>query len=73
VVVEFSEKREKETLLEVPKRWQIQYIWILGVHEFVLFVLGDVLCLLPKFSLRMRVYSANLDPQCARVCPVRFG
>jgi hypothetical protein len=43
------------------------------VHEFVLFVLGDVLGLLPKFSLRLRVYSAHLDPQCAGVCPVCFG
>jgi hypothetical protein len=42
-----------ETLLDVSKRWQIQYIWILGVQEIVLFVLGDVLCLLPKFSLRL--------------------
>jgi hypothetical protein len=62
--------RKRDT---VPKRWQIQYVWILGVQEFVLFVLGDVLCLLPKFSLRPWVYSAHLDPQCARVCPVRFG
>jgi hypothetical protein len=62
-----------ETLLEVSKRWQIQHIWILGVQEIVLFILGDVLCLLPKFSLRLRVYSAHLDPRCAGVCPVRFG
>jgi hypothetical protein len=62
-----------ETLLEVPKRWQIQYVWMLGVQEIVLFVLGDVLYLLPKFSLRLRVYSVHLDPQCAGVCPVRFG
>jgi hypothetical protein len=55
-------KKKKETLLVVSKRWQIQSIWILGVHEFVLFVLDDVLCLLPKFSLRLRVYSAHLDP-----------
>jgi hypothetical protein len=31
---------------------------------FVLFVLGDVLCLLPNISLRLCVYSA----QCAGVC-----
>jgi hypothetical protein len=43
------------------------------VQEIVLFVLGDVLYLLPKFSLRLRVYSAHLDPQCVGVCPVRFG
>jgi hypothetical protein len=43
------------------------------VHEFVLFVLDDVLYLLPKFSLRLWAYSAHLDPQCAGVCPVRFG
>jgi hypothetical protein len=49
------------------------FIWIHGVQKFVLFVLGDVLGLLPKFSLRLRVYSAHLDPQCAGVCPVRFG
>jgi hypothetical protein len=48
-------------------------IWILDVQEIVLFVLGDMLCLLPKFSLRLRVYSAHLDPQCAGVCPVHFG
>jgi hypothetical protein len=47
--------------------WQIQYIWILGVQEFVLFVLDDVLCLLSKFNLRLRVYSVLLDPQCAGV------
>jgi hypothetical protein len=52
---------------------QIQYIWILGMLEIVLFVLDDVLCLLPKFNLRLRVYSAHLDPQCAGVCPVHFG
>jgi hypothetical protein len=62
-----------ETQLAIPKRWQNQSIWILGVQEFVLFVLDDVLCLLSKFSLRLRVYSAHLDPQCAGVCPVRFG
>jgi hypothetical protein len=66
-------KREKETLLAVSKRWQIQYVWILDMQEFVLFVLGDVLCLLPKFSLRLRAYSAHLYPQCAGVCVVRFG
>jgi hypothetical protein len=66
-------KEEKETLLAVPIRWQIQYVWILGVQEFVLFVLGDVLCLLPKFSLRVRAYSAHLDPQYAGICPVHFG
>jgi hypothetical protein len=59
--------------LLVPKRWQIQYVWILGVQEIILFVLGDVLCLLSKFSLRLWVYSAHLDPQCAAVCPVHFG
>jgi hypothetical protein len=64
---------KKETLLAVPRRLQIKYVWILGVQEIVLFVLGDVLCLLPKFSLRLRVYSAHLDPQCAGVCPVYFG
>jgi hypothetical protein len=77
MLVQFSVRRRlkknMETLLAVPKRWQIQSIWVLGVQEFVLFVLGDVLCLLPKFSLRLRVYSAHLDPQCAGVCPVRFG
>jgi hypothetical protein len=64
---------KKKTLLAVTKRLQIQYIWILCVQEIVLFVLGDVLCSLPKFSLRLRVYSAHLDPQCAGVCPVNFG
>jgi hypothetical protein len=49
------------------------FIWIHGMQKFVLFVLGDVLGLLPKFSLRLRVYSAHLDPQCAGVCHVRFG
>jgi hypothetical protein len=49
------------------------FIWIHGVQNFVLFVSGDVLGLLPKFSLRLQVYSAHLDPQCAGVCPVRFG
>jgi hypothetical protein len=44
--------------------------WRVGI---VLFVLGNVLYLLQKFSLRLRVYSAHLDPQCAGVCPVRFG
>jgi hypothetical protein len=43
------------------------------MQEIVLFVLGDVLYLLPKFSLHPRVYSAHLDPQCAGVYPVRFG
>jgi hypothetical protein len=42
--------KEKETVLAVPKRWQIQSIWILGVQEFVLFVLGAMLCLLPKIQ-----------------------
>jgi hypothetical protein len=32
------------------------------MQEIVLFVLGDVLYLLPKFSLRLCVYSAHLDP-----------
>jgi hypothetical protein len=63
---------KKETLLAVSKRLQIQYIWILGLQEIVLFVLGDVLGLLPKFSLCLRVYSAHLDPQCAGVYPVHF-
>jgi hypothetical protein len=44
--------------------------WHAGI---VLFVLGDVLCLLQKFSLHLRVYSAHLDPQCAGVCSVCFG
>jgi hypothetical protein len=44
---------EKETLVLAPKRLQIQYIWILGVQEIVLFVLGGVLELLPKFSLHV--------------------
>jgi hypothetical protein len=43
------------------------------MQEIILFVLGDVLYLLPKFSLRLRVYSAHLEPQCAGVCSVRFG
>jgi hypothetical protein len=37
-------------------------IWTLDVQEFVLFVLGGVLELLPKFSLCLQVYSAHLDP-----------
>jgi hypothetical protein len=49
------------------------FIWIHGVQKFVLFVLDDVLGLLPKFSLHLRVYLAHLDPQCVGVCPVRFG
>jgi hypothetical protein len=65
--------KKRETLLALLKRWQIQYVWILGVQEIVLFVFGDMLCLVPKFSLRLRVYSAHLDPQCAGVCPVYFG
>jgi hypothetical protein len=79
VVVQIAKKRvvfghkKRETLIAVLKRWLIQSIWILGVQEFFLFVLDDVLCLLPKFSLRLLVYSAHLDPQCAGVCPVRFG
>jgi hypothetical protein len=44
--------------------------WRAGI---VLFILGNVLYLLPKFSLRLWVYSAHLDPQCAGVCPVHFG
>jgi hypothetical protein len=47
-------------------------ICILGVQEFVLVVLGDVFCLLLKFSLRLWIYLAHLDPQCAGLCPVRF-
>jgi hypothetical protein len=43
------------------------------MQEFVLFVLGDVLCLLLKFSSGLWAYSAHLDPRCAGVCPVRFG
>jgi hypothetical protein len=77
MLVQFSVRRRRkkniETLLAVPKRWQIQSIWILGIQEIVLFVLGDVLCLISKFSLRLRVYSAHLDPQSAGVCPVYFG
>jgi hypothetical protein len=49
------------------------FIWIHDMQKFVLFVLGDVLGLLPKFSLRLRVYSAHLDPRCAGVCHIRFG
>jgi hypothetical protein len=44
--------------------------WRAGI---VLFVLGDVLGLRPKFSLRLRVYSAHLDPWCSGICPVCFG
>jgi hypothetical protein len=44
---------KKETLLAGPKRLQIQYIWIFGMQEIVLFVLGGVLKLLPKFSLHV--------------------
>jgi hypothetical protein len=43
------------------------------MQEIVLFVLGDVLCLLQKICLPLRVYLAHLDPQCAGVCPVHFG
>jgi hypothetical protein len=62
-----------ETPLAVLKRWQTRLIWILGVQEFVLCVLGDVIGLRPKFSLRLRVYSSHLDPWCAGICPMCFG
>jgi hypothetical protein len=62
-----------ETPLAVLKRWQTRLIWILGVQEFVLCVLGDVLGLRPKFSLCLRIYLAHLDPWCAGICPVCFG
>jgi hypothetical protein len=44
-----------------------------GRAGIVLFVLGDVLCLLPKFRLRRHAYSAYLDPWCAGICPVYLG
>jgi hypothetical protein len=37
-------------------------IWTLDMQEFVLFVLGGVLELLPKFSLHIQAYLAHLDP-----------
>jgi hypothetical protein len=68
-----KKKRKGDTSSDFHDVVAAMFIWIHGVQKFVLFVLGDVLGLLPKFSLRLRAYSAHLDPQCAGVCPVRFG
>jgi hypothetical protein len=73
LVQPFNQRERKRDSVSRSKEVADLVIWTLDMQEFVLFVLGGVLELLPKFSLRLRVYSAHLDPQCAGVCPVRFG
>jgi hypothetical protein len=72
LVVKISE-RKRETSVVSFKRRQTMFIWIHGMQKFVLFVLGDVFGLHPKFRLCSQAYSAYLDLWRTGVCFVCLG
>jgi hypothetical protein len=49
---DFCDKRKGDIRLIFKTWWQTMFIWIHGVHKFVLFVLGDVIGLHPVSRLR---------------------
>jgi hypothetical protein len=55
VLLQRKKKRKGDISSDFQDVVAAMFIWTFSVQKFVLFVLGDVLGLLPKFSLRLRV------------------
>jgi hypothetical protein len=54
-------KRKGDTSSDFQDVVAAMFIWIHGVQKFVLFVLGDVLGLLPKFSCVCRLVAPTTE------------